>query len=265
MKYVLLLLLSFNVSASWVETPDYFYQYGCVNVTHTVILYHGLNEGPDIQDPTELGAGWQRYYEDRLDKCALVALVKAARYDVAGKSLQVYDYTNELSHGAEMAKLKNQIVMVKEVIDAPIFLVGGSAGGFTSYKLANELRLENVHVRGIATLDGASPYQVSIYEHNQWLSGTRYELVWQVMGYCYFDSNKKWINAGFNTNSVGWDIEMLVLYSPDDPLVPEGLKTSFIKDLEGHMPNLEYGKYGSGHDVGPAGITHLIKWTDKTM
>ena len=252
MKYIILTLLSINlVFADWIDEEDYSYKTTCFEFDRIVFFYHGANY-TEKSTPLHTIPGWEKVIESELDRCSLVVLPKANVYN----GVQTFDFTGELSYNADIARLLSLIALA-DIFTDTIYLVGGSAGGFTAYRLAVEAKNIGIDIAAIVTADSASPYGVSTFKEPPRYRGLSYEELHSFKEFTYFYSGSIEANTGLYSI---WDIPMLSVNSADDPIVPLLTKKLFVHDLEYFLPNLEAYTIGTGHDIGEEGLDRVTSW-----
>lgn len=252
MKYLILLLSINTCMADWVKEPDYLYNRPCAKVTQVVFIYHGMTtSAKDLSSIEDLGEGLNRYVNFLLKKCSLVVMPLAGRYLIHGESIQVWDMTNQLTYGVAVANQIELIMLAKSLTNAPIYLVGGSAGAVMAYRIANTLAELDIDIDGLVLLDGVNPYHMNIYNFRN------KEVLRSFKGHNLVTSSY--------VGSPNLDVDILVLLSKEDPIIPEKYKMSFVHSLICTYGSVEYGIYGSNHNIGEVGIDHLIQWSKERL
>ena len=268
MKKLLLaisLLLFTNVAtADWVhwDDPDIMYRSDCPEPESIVVVYHGANVGPDITEPEELGEGLMLVIDDLVSYCSLVIIPSADRHELRGQgSYQVWDFSDDFTHGMDAAE-QQKIIQLAQAFwpDKPTYLLGGSAGAFMTYKLANDRRILGLPLDGLVMLDGASPYGVSADAYHARYADTDWDYRFTSLGLDYYTTRTRHMNLGFTTFRNEWDLDTLIVNSYFDQLVPANLKREFAVLLGLNASQLQVNWKGSHHDIGPEGIAVVRNW-----
>lgn len=248
MKYVLVVILSINVClADWIRESDYLYIEPCNENKQVVFIYHGLNTTDvDLTSISDLGKGLNEYVDYLLEECTLVVMPLAGRHQIHGKSMQMWDMTGQLTYGADVARQIELIMLAKRITGAPVYLVGGSAGALMAYRVANTMAELGIDLDGLVMLDGVNPYHMNIYNT-------------QDKEVLYYFAGHNLIRSAY-TGSADMHVDTLILLSLDDPITPDEYKLAFVYSLLYQFDSIEYGIYGTGHDIGEEGIDHLIQW-----
>lgn len=279
LRYILLLLSFYTVVVSagdmeagrWYHSPDdkkvgeIYWRYDCgdtADMSNVYIRIHGLGVGLDTYTPDDLHEG-DKLIETVLERCGLVVLPVSKSHIINDRKFLAWDYTGRLTLLRDISNISNLVKLGKTLFpETPVFLVGGSAGAFMAYRVANEMRLIGYGhlIRGLVMLDGASPYGISYNTTVPFFDGSNYELIQTSFGINYYESDEPYLNLGFNNDNVYWTIPTMAVYSINDPLIPEKSKHDFYIGLQDHSKYTTVLIAGEGHNVGEVGVDAILEW-----
>lgn len=245
MKYLMVVVLmacSFSVMA-WDRYQDINYQRGCENEISRVIIHlHGANISYRTKssfDSVIGNAAWSKTFASWLDDCALIAIPESniITHDSGKTWLDSWDFKDTYGNG-DLDRLIDIVALARN-FNAPIVVVGGSAGAFMAYALAVELHnLDLDWLSGLAMVDGISSFSVEYGNTFGTYSGAD-------LGF----------SGDFNTST-------FYVYSSNDPLLDEEYKRQFASDLGYVSMDLSVVRTGTNHRISDYGMYRLTNWVN---